>query len=600
MTDRRLHGLIGFAAIVVVGLVLRWPALESGLHMDDIAQRAMVEGAYPVPRAWWDLFDFAGGDPEDVAALRSRGFLPWWSDDELRLRGLRPLSSALVWLDVRLLRTPFVAHVHSLLWWVALLFVLHRLLSRVLPDRWATVAVALYALDDCHTFPIAWLANRNAIISTLFALAAVHAHVRMREEGWARGRWLAPVLAALSLAGGEYGIAGLAFVLAYEIAGARGPVPERVRAVLPIAAVALAYLVLHRALGYGAANSTVYVDPIADPIAWLQAASERIPLLLTDMLVGAPLGTIATSGHAPLLLGAGALAFVGLWLALAWHRFDASQRRRIAWLGLGAFGALLPVASSFLSGRLTLVAAVGTHAILAGLLVDAADRMLAQRRRVVTWIAAAASVPLVWMHGPVAVRTADEELDAITRVNRIGARVAEAMPVDDREAPRQRWVLLTVGDPMTLVYPPLLRFVDGHPLPAAWWVLSMAPGLHRFDRVSPRALELTVQDGALLQRPVERLFRGPDRPLRSGDVIDLDGLLVEVLAATDDGAVQRVRFTFDRRLEHESLKFFVFGQQGLRAYPMGRPGVVMTVPAAALPFSVDESALGGSPRPRGG
>ncbi len=600
MTDRRLHGLVGFAAIVVVGIALRWPALDSGLHMDDIAQRAMVEGAYPMPRAWWDLFDFAGGDPSDVAALRSRGFLPWWSDDELRLRGLRPLSSALVWIDVKLLRTAFVAHLHSLLWWVALLFVLYRLLRRVLPERWAAVAVALYALDDCHTFPIAWLANRNAIVSTLFALLAVHAHVRAREDGWTRGRWLAPVLAALSLAGGEYGLAGLAFVLAYEIAGAQGSVHERVRAALPVTCVALAYLVLHRVLGYGAANSTVYVDPIADPIAWLHAAAERIPLLLTDMLVGAPLGAIATSEHPPLLLGAGALTFVAAWLAFGWRRFDATQRRRIAWLGLGALGALLPVASSFLSGRLTLVASVGTHAIVAGLLVDAADRVLEHRRRVGTWIAVAASIPLVWMHGPVAVRTANEELDAITRLNRIGARVAEAMPVDDRAAPRQRWVLLTVGDPMTLVYPPLLRRVHGHPLPAAWWVLSMAPGLHRFDRVSPRALELTVQDGALLQRPVERLFRGPDRPLRAGDAIDLDGLLVEVLAATDDGAVQRVRFTFDKRLEHESLKFFVFGQQGLRAYPIGRPGVVMTVPAAALPFAVDESALRGSPRPPGG
>jgi hypothetical protein len=601
----RLHGLVGVVAIVLVGVALRWPALEAGLHMDDIAQRAMLEGAYPVPRAWWNLFDFASGEAVDVEALRSRGFLPWWSDPELRLRGLRPLSSALVWFDVMVLRSPWLAHAHSLLWWVGLLVVLHRLLRRVLPDRWATVAVALYALDDCHTFPVAWLANRNALVSTVFALAAVHAHVRAREEGWRRGRWLAPLLAALALAGGEYGIAGLAFVLAYELAGATGPVHDRARALAPVAAVAILYIGIHRVLGYGAANSTVYVDPIADPVAWIAVAADRVPLLLSDMLLGVPLTSLVASGRSPLLLGTGSVAIVGLWLAFAWRRFDPVHRRRIAWMGVGAVGALLPVASSFLSGRLTLVAAVGTHVIVAGLLVDAADRVLDPqlRRRLATWVAAAAGLGFVWMHGPVAVATGRAELETIARLNRIGARVAEAMPVDDRDAATQRWVLLTVSDPMTLVYPPLLRWSQGHSLPAAWWVLSMAPGLHRFERVSPRALEVSVQDGALLRRPVERLFRGPDRPLRSGDTIELDGLTIDVLAAAADGGIERVRFTFDRRLEHESLKFFVFGKHGLLAYPIGRPGVVMTVPSAIDPLSVDESALrasSGSPRSAGG
>ena len=588
-----VHRLIGLAAIVIVGLALRWPALEAGLHMDDIAQKAMVEGAYPVPRAWWNLFDFAGGEAADVHALKSRGFLPWWSDPELRLRGLRPLSSALVWFDVQVLRTPWLAHAHSLLWWVALLLVLHRFLCSVLPERWAIVAVALYALDDCHTFPVAWLANRNAIVSTIFALLVVHAHVRAREHGGSQV--LAPIYAALALAAGEYGVAGLAFVLAYEIVGRVGPARDRARAVVPIAAVAIAWLVLHRVLGYGAANSSVYVDPIADPIAWLSVVVERLPLLLTDMLLGAPLTVLVTIDRSPLLLGAGAIAIAGLWLGFAWRRFDEQQRRRVAWLGLGAVGALLPVASSFLSGRLTLVAAAGTHAILAALLVDTADRVREARRSPLTWIAAAAAIALVWMHGPVAVRTGRAELDTIARLDRVGARVAETMPVDDRQAAQQRWVLLTVGDPMTLVYPPLLRHVGGHPMPAAWWVLSMAHGLHRFERVSPRALELRVDEGALLRRPVERLFRG-HRLLRTGDTIDLDGLEIEILAAADDGAVEHVRFTFDRRLEHASLVFFVFGKQGLRVYPIGRPGVTMTVPPAIDPLFLDERDLGGSPR----
>ena len=579
--------LVSLAVVILVGIVLRWPVLESGLHMDDIAQTAMVNGAYPVPRAWWDLFDFAGGDPAEIKALASRGFLPWWSDPELRLRALRPLSSALVWFDVRVLQTAWLGHLHSLLWWVVLLVVLHRFLACILNARWATVAVALYAFDDCHTFPLAWLANRNAIISTVFAIAAVHAHARWREHAWGRGRWLAPVFAALSLLAGEYGLAGLAFVAAYELTR------KQLRPLLPIAGIAVGYVVLHKALGYGAANSSVYVDPFADPLGFLAVAADRVPLLVADMLSAVPLTALLGTGEPPWMLGGGSVVVVAVWVVLA---RKALPGQRIAWMALAAAGALLPVASSFLSGRLTLVAAIGTHVILAGLFIDAADRVLKARKRIGSWLAAAATLTLVYMHGPTAMRSGRIELETITRLNRSGELIAEAMPVDDAAAPKQRWILLTAIDPMTLIYPPLLRWVAGHPLPKSWWTLSMAAGRHKVERVSPRALEVTVVNGALLQRPIERFFRSPDRALNTGDVIELEGLTIEVIEATPDGGLKRVRFQFDRRLEHRSYKFFIFGKRGLLAYPIGGEGAVMTVPAGGDPLAIDADALRGSPR----
>jgi hypothetical protein len=53
------------------------------------------------------------------------------------------------------------------------------------------------------------------------------------------------------------------------------------------------------------------------------------------------------------------------------------------------------------------------------------------------------------------------------------------MQVDDAKVAEQRLVVLTAADPMTLLYPPLVRWVEGHPLPKSWWVLSLAPRPHK-------------------------------------------------------------------------------------------------------------------------
>lgn len=80
--------------------------------MDDFAQVAMLDGAYPVERAPWDLFSFTKGEAENVA-LMSRGSLPWWSDPQLRLTALRPLASLLLSFDRAVFDSvPWAMHAH--------------------------------------------------------------------------------------------------------------------------------------------------------------------------------------------------------------------------------------------------------------------------------------------------------------------------------------------------------------------------------------------------------------------------------------------------------------------------------------------------------
>src|SRR5215831_12568913 len=85
--------------IVAGGAVMRLGALDTPLVADDFAQRAMLRGTYPVHRNPLDLYNFADGTTGDTQALMNGGSLPWWSHPHVKYAMLRPLSSALLWLD---------------------------------------------------------------------------------------------------------------------------------------------------------------------------------------------------------------------------------------------------------------------------------------------------------------------------------------------------------------------------------------------------------------------------------------------------------------------------------------------------------------------
>ncbi len=563
MISRRAWSAIGLLAVLLV--VLRLPTLDTGLHMDDVAQRAMVEGAYPVPRAPWDLYTFSTGDPAEVRTLMSAGALPWWSDPQLRLSALRPLASVLVWLDVAVLDARG-AHLHSLLWWLAMLAALGWALAPVLGGRWAWLAVAVYGFDDAHVMPLVWLANRAAIVSGVFGWLTLGLYVRKRP--WP---WLAASSAAC-MAAGEYGLSALAYVVVYAAVVDRRPWKERAAALAPVLVPVAVYLVLHRAGGYGARYSGEYLDPASEPIAFAGALLERAPRLLIDMGTGSPLRLLA-EWSVPAVWGTAALVLGGLWAAVRW--LHPEQRATARWAILGALVAVVPVCASFLSERLTVLASVGVHVLSAGVIVAAIEGIAGRRWTLATLVPTVAALPILFGHGFVASQTSKAKTDWVRDFNAAGLDLAERMPVDDARAAEERWVLLAAGDPMMLVYPPHLRAMGGHRRPRRWTVLCIASGTVSMKRVSARAIEITAASG-WLQTPLEWFFRRADRPLP--EVVEIDGLQAEVVAREGD-VPTTMRFTFDRPLQDPGLRVMSVGMRGVFRYPLA--GVGATMPLAA-------------------
>ena len=154
------------------------------------------------------MFDFLSGDPDEILTYKDIGVLPWWTDDTLKVRFWRPLSAITHVLDYALWpeRSEWM-HIHNVAWLALLIGSTAALYRRLITmPLVAGLAALLYALDDAHGMPVAFLANRNALVATSFGVLSLWCHDRFRRDGWTPGMVLSPLAFLAALLGGESGI----------------------------------------------------------------------------------------------------------------------------------------------------------------------------------------------------------------------------------------------------------------------------------------------------------------------------------------------------------------------------------------------------------
>ncbi|HEX5659849.1 MAG TPA: hypothetical protein VFX59_21790 [Polyangiales bacterium] len=335
---------------------LALPALHVGLVVDDHLLRDRLWTARGIRwRGLLDAFWLVG----DVPQLRELGDLPWWSDPQLQLRFFRPLAALTHALDFALL-PPWLMHVESMLWLAALNVAVAHWYRRLLEPESAGVASALFAVAPGHVFAASWLANRNAVLAALFAVLALTLYARAREAE--RTTWPAAALLGLSLLAGEIGVGASALWIAYAAC-----IDRNLRRLAPGLIVSFVWLAVRAALDYGVYASTLYVDPLREPLRFAAAFVEHMPLLLFGVL-GVPAITLA-------LLVAHPLAWSGLGsvVLLVPYRLRTDARARFGLLGM--LLALIPVAATAVHDRLLIVADVAGLGLLAQALSCRNDRI---------------------------------------------------------------------------------------------------------------------------------------------------------------------------------------------------------------------------------
>ena len=588
-----------------LGLFLHWPSLDSGYRGDDFPQRAMLKGEFAAPREPLDLFSFASGDPRDVARLMDFGYLPWWTVPNLRLRMWRPLASALMVLDQRVLdASAEFQHAHSLFWYACLVLVASRLFRRWLSLPAAAVATVLFAIEEGHTVPVGWLANRSTLTATALGLLTLELHASAREasletpltRSLETGRAAATALCCgLALLAGEYAFTALAYVFAYECLRSE-PLLERARRSLPVIVPTIIYLAVHSWIGSDIVGSGFYLSPIREPLAFGSEALLRVPALFADLTVGLPADWFNGSGplrnwflqqnhfspevwrkfpawpvwHAAL----GYLSILLFWLFVreALARAPERSRRPLQVMALGSLLSLAPAAGSLPGDRLIVAAAMGVSGVYGSLIVHALPRPGALRpRTILAWVVAFV------VAGPLSIDRVYDQARGFafsSEGQRLWARAAE-LPTGE-SAHATRVYLLSTADFMTAANLPWARLSDGNPLPQTYRRLN--PGAIPCDvlRTSDRRLRIMQLSSDVHYSTMPSLYRGESAPMLAGQMVRMPGLDV-IVETVRDGNPARMNFTFDRSIDDPNLWFLESTIDGLKRISMPKIGETLRV-----------------------
>ena len=543
----------------MLGTLLLVPALGNGLVLDDLVLKVRADpGARRVP-GWlssspWDLFAMLPADAPAQREMAAAGTLPWWSGRGVRLAFFRPLSSATHQLDFRLWPDhPWLMHLHSLLWMLALLLALARLYGALLRPAWvAGLALLLFALDDTHAFVAGWLANRNAIVATTFVVLSLLCHHRWQQQGWRLGALLGPLCLATGLAAGEYALGAVGYLSSYALFMQRGGVVRRVRALSPYLAVVLLWALLYGVLGYGANGSDMYVDPVRTPLRFINVALMRAPALLLGQLAFPPPGLWSILPPAGQLVhSVAATVALALFGALCWPllRRDATAR---FWAG-GSMLAVVPICATFPHERLLLLVGMGMTGLLAQLVAHVAAAQPA--RGGAAWRRAAVVVlwPLLVLHLALA--------PLVRPLKATGSRLLgppfhqPSLTLPGGDLAGQTLVAVNAPDAFTCNLMPVWRAaLDLSPVNRLV-CLGVAVGPVEVWREDAQTIRVAA-DGGLLDTPLGGLFRSwRDQPARVSERSVRAGVVHTVTQVTEDGRPAALRARFPVSLEDPSLRW---------------------------------------------
>ncbi|MCR9166488.1 MAG: hypothetical protein ACE37F_31880 [Nannocystaceae bacterium] len=608
MNERRALR-VAFGLVALVCAVLYVPGLDAGYLADDLFQISMLEermGSYSIAH----LYAFAPGDAETNAAHVQRGSLPWWTHPEFRFVMVRPLSSLLLTLDHFVApRNAYVHHLHSALWFGGVLVMGYVLLRRVLGQWIAVVAVASFAVDETMTWMIAWLANRCALVCTVFAFTALWVHIRASRDPGAfrgRGQWLELVLWLGAFAGGEYAVGGVAYLGGYMLLGERRDWKVRVASLWPAAVALLAFVVAYIVLGGGVYGGTTYVDPFRETGQFFSVMGHRVPRMagevwanwageserfwmryadsgLSERVMPSHIDDLGVQAYRH---GAFAIATSLAWVVPTWllaRRFwSEDERRAIRWIVLGSVFALLPISAIPPATRALMLPNFGAAAFVGAALV-AFVRALRGGTMLSRVGLGMMALVIGNLHFVREFGYTREHLDAILGAQRAYAQYYRNEAFAQLDLRGKHVVVVSTPGLVTGIHGVSMMHVLGMQAPKTWHVLGIGPRPYTLRRIGERKLELSSVGGAMHQTPQEVLFRNAYDALGKGDRVDAGLFVAEVLNDRNGTGPGSVLFEFRWPLDDPRIVVLEVGPEGLRPFALPEPGTVKPLSPPALP-----------------
>lgn len=574
-------------------VILYLPAFSMGQVMDDYHFESTFRHGELSLDLLFNSFNF--GESEDAEGKLQR-HRPWWSAPDHKMQFFRPAATFTLWLDYHLLSLP-LRHLHSLLWYGFLLWGLagfYRLALRpwrtqtteagqpietsenkstglATPEKIAFLAWVLFAVNDAHTLPVAWVAHRSLIIAVGFAVWALrYFEAGLRGEA---SHWIGPVFFMLALTGGEAALGILAYMgLRILFSTPLNPgdnksvfhFPSLIKQFMPLVPYAVitgVYLILYSLGGFGTFQSGLYLNPLREPVVFLIQFVQSWPVLM-----GALLGPISASTYGlreafPIIVWfvvpAGFFVF-----ALNWYYLRPFRDRTGAFLFGGAMLALIPACMAAPGDRLLMMAGIGAYPLLA--------RFLLERRGWFWWALLVGHLILSALN-VTGISQFFSDYGAYAREKIEGLKA-----ITPPETPKNRKLVLINGPGICLglqfrhIYGAHLNDVKTENF------LLMANNLSetRLTRIDATTIEVvTVYPG----KSGARVFRRENNHMTVNEPIEKDLATARVMEMDNKGWPARVRFQFKSPLNE--LAFVAFWGDDYRYITPPAIGETIVVPA---------------------
>lgn len=554
----------------LVGILLALPSVFTGRQTEDHYHfRAIRDGVIQPPRSL-NLFNYISGNVSGIYGLKDFGTVPWFTLQDYKVSFWRPLTSLTHWVDYHYFPgAPWLAHLQSLAWYAALILAVSALYRRRIGVPWvAALASLLYAVDDAHAHPVGWLANRNAILATLFGVIAILAHDTWRRSASVEGqagsgsakRYLGAIGAPLSLGVGllcgEFAVGAVGYIVAHALllegsgkSRALGAL-RRVAVMLPSLAVVAVWLFYYRKLGHGTYGTDFHLDPLGDTGRFVAESLWRLPALSAGQLFG--VDCEAWWRHSPKFLYSLAVvtsAIIALFLW--WLRPTLRERTARFWL-LGAALATLPACAAMPQDRLLFFTGIGGMALVSLAVRQAIEqtKSVVGPRHVVGRVVA---FGLLLVHGVVAPMTFPQRTLIMYRfgseLDRVAERLMWSHPNSDEH-------LVLIGGPSYFYVASLvgLRATRNLRVPRHIRMLHAGEGPVVLKRQTEQQLVLDAPNG-FYSDPFDGTYRGHQYPMKPGDGLQLAGMLIIVRAIDSDGVPTRLEVNLQRPVKRGNYHF---------------------------------------------
>ncbi len=541
-------------ALALVALMLVMPALWTGFILDDYIHRAVLlehetfASFFDSPLA---MFHFADGDPDRTRALMDLGVFPWWTYEGIRLQFFRPVAVFTHWLDYEIWQdAPALMHLHSFFWYGLLIILVTHFYRRIIGiGMISALSAVMFAIDDAHSIPAGWIANRSILIAAAFGVLCLIFHDIWRRDKKSIAGIFSTAFFLLALLSNEAAVGVVGYLVAYAIILDRSENRARITTLLPYFMVLIAWRIQYTAMGYGVEGSATYIDPLESPLRFISdGLLSHAPVLLLGQWFFPPSDIytiISPAARAGIWIFGVAFTVVMLLLLIPTLREHPTAR----FWGAGMLLSLIPACATFPSDRLLIFVGLGAMPLVAGFIIGIFRKTVPlpsspSLRRVAKILC----VVLLIVHLFLALFMLPFRIYTFAALNStIETAILEA-PLDDEKLSNKTVVLLNAPNIFFTGNFLILRAIKDKPVPARIRTLGPDTGLEpepiRVERTGMNTIVLEPE-----QPYTWFLLRDNNHPFKTGDTVELKGMTVTILEVNEDHYPTRVSFTFSTPLE---------------------------------------------------